>query len=132
MKKFIQQIVFLLAIVLVVPTFADDWRPLVQGDVRNNQSFDVMSVTESSEAVEQIKISTRNSGIYVLRIIVEYASGKSDELELSNKIIRSGTESQVLDLPSGKQVIKKVQFYFRAPSDALGQSIVTVWGRNRD
>lgn len=82
-----------------------------------------------------IRFHVDRAPVTFLRVIVRYANGSTDNLNL-NQTVRQGGDSRYLDLRGGKRIIRDITVYYKSESKRprhhhnARKALVQVWGRH--
>jgi hypothetical protein len=96
----------------VVKAQPGTWTVLGSAKVHGHLDHDEIWVTASRGDFTAIKLFVENEGIDFDRVVVHFANGGKEEMEIRN-FIAAGGETRVLDLRGGDRIIRKVDFYKR-------------------
>ena len=103
------------------------WHKLGSRTVTDKVDHDVIIVGAKRGQWQAIKILVKKRPVQFRSVVVHFANGKEQEVELA-KVIPAGASSRIIDLNGGKRTITKVEFLYDAQS--LGaKAVVTVLGR---
>jgi hypothetical protein len=100
-------------------------------EVNDRVDHDIIPVTAARGDFRAIKLRVEKAPVQFFRVVVNYAQGEPDRVELRN-LIRAGGESRVIDLRGpGDRVIRSVEFWYEAKSIGRGRSaVIRLLGRN--
>ena len=104
------------------------WEKLGQKKVNRNVDRDEIRVTSSEGRFSKLRLEVKNSGINMHRMVVHFANGRKQEIEL-RKNIAAGGSTRVIDINGGKRVIKKVVFWYDTKGLINNKATVVLWGR---
>lgn len=105
------------------------WSMLGSAKVNGAADHDEIWVTASRGNFTAIKLMVENEGIEFDHVVVHFANGGHDEMEIRN-FIPAGGETRVLDLKGGDRVIRKVDFYYKSNPDTKRKGKVVLYGRH--
>lgn len=106
-----------------------EWVLLGQRNVSDRADHDTVSVTGARGDFTAIKIEVQRRAVDFHRVVIHFANGDDQNVELRNTI-RAGGESRVIDINGGDRVIRSIDFWYDAKTLGRGQSAtVRVLGR---
>ena len=105
------------------------WELLGERTVTDRLDHDVIVVTAARGDFTAIKLGVRRAGVDFHRVVVHYANGGDQELEL-RATIPAGGETRVIDLRGGERVIRSVEFWYDARTIRGRRAVVRVWARS--
>lgn len=92
-----------------------DWVLLGERTVTDRLDHDVIPVTITRGDFKAIKITVHRRGVDFHRVVVHYANGGDQEVEM-RQTIPAGGETRAIDLRGGERVIRSVEFWYDARS----------------
>jgi hypothetical protein len=105
------------------------WTLLGSRAVSQAAGNDTLAVT-GARVVDKLQLRVKGTPVSFQRIVVRYAHGEDERIELSRDAIPAGGESRAIDLPdSSDRVIRSVQLWYDAESLQGGPAVVEVYGR---
>ncbi|HLG18120.1 MAG TPA: hypothetical protein VJH03_27010 [Blastocatellia bacterium] len=107
---------------------AGRWVLLGTRTVTDRADHDTIVVTARRGDFHAIKITVRNVAVDFKRVVVHFASGGDQEIELRDRI-PAGGESRVIDLRGGDRVIRSVDFWYDAHTATRRRGVVSLWAR---
>lgn len=123
----------LLLVILVAPLTAaagqqGDWIRLGQRQVRDRSDHDEIVVTGVRGEFKQVKLAVERASVDFHRVVIHYANGDDQKLELRNTI-PAGGESRAIDLDGKERVIRSVDFWYDANTRRGRQATVRLLGK---
>ena len=103
------------------------WINLGSRTVTDRVDHDVIVVRGERRELRALKISVRKKAVEFHRVVVHYANGASQKLDI-RRVIPAGGETRVLDLVGGERVVTRVEFWYDAQSLG-GRAVVRLHGR---
>jgi hypothetical protein len=107
---------------------AQGWTLLGSAKVNGNVDHDEIFVTATRGDFTAIKLFVENEGIDFDRVVVHFANGGQDEMQIRN-FIPAGGETRVLDLKGGDRIIRKVVFFYKSNPATKRKGKVVLYGR---
>ena len=104
-----------------------EWVLLGQRRVRDNIDHDTIRVSIFREDFRFLKIKAEDHAIEMIRMVVHYHNGGSEELEI-RQLIRAGGESRPINLRGGDRSIQKIDFWYEAKSLGREGASIEVYG----
>jgi hypothetical protein len=118
-----------IALVLVaVPASAQRWEPLGTRIVSDRADHDTIVVTGARGDFTGVKLTVQRSAVRFYRVVVHFASGGREELELRD-VIPAGGETRTIDLRGGDRIVRSVDFWYEAKSIGRRGAVVRLLGR---
>jgi len=111
-----------------VSSIAQGWKELGSAKVNGHVDHDVIVVTGMQGDFKAVKLFVENEGIHFNRVVLHFANGGSQVLNI-RKFIPAGGETKVLDLKGHDRVITKVDFYYESNASTLIKAKVILYGR---
>lgn len=105
------------------------WELLGKRIVNFGLDHDEILVTAAEGRFTAIKLKLKGGPINMIKCVVHYGNGTSDEIEL-RAVIPANGESRIIDLQGGDRVINRVSFWYDTKNRAARRAIVEVWGRH--
>jgi hypothetical protein len=106
----------------------DAWVFLGQREVTDRLDHDRIVVTAERGDFIKIKLVVRRASVDFYRVVVHYANGGRQEVELRNTI-PAGGETRAIDLRGGERVIRSVEFWYDANTARGRRAVVRLFGR---
>ena len=106
----------------------DGWTLLGERQVRDRVDHDRILVTGLRSDFTRIKLTVQRASVDFRRIVVHFANGGDQEVEVRNTI-RAGGETRAIDLRGGDRVITSVDFWSDANTTRGRQALVRLFGR---
>ncbi len=128
MRKLVLSSLLIMLMLAAVPAVAQPWVLLGQRIVTDRLDHDSIAVTAARGDFSAIKLTVHRRPVDVHRVVVFFANGESQEIELRSTI-PAGGESRVIDLRGGDRVIRSVELWYDARSLAGRRAVVRVFGR---
>jgi hypothetical protein len=107
---------------------ADSWEKIGERSVRLIGDRDVIPVTALRGDFRRIKLRVTGNGVFINEVIVNFALGGADRLNVRS-FIRAGGETRVLNLRGRDRVIRSVLMIYRSVPNSKGRATVKVYGR---
>lgn len=105
------------------------WDYLGQANVDGLRDHDVITVGRDDGRFRSLQLRVEAAPIEFQRVVVHYANGTSEEIQLRNRI-PAGGETRVIDLRGGDRVIQSVEFWYsRATRWTTAKPRVHLYGR---
>lgn len=104
------------------------WKELGSAKVNGHADHDVIMVTGMEGDFKAVKLFVENEGIEFNRVILHFANGGKQELNI-RKFIPAGGETKVLDLKGNDRVITKVDFYYKSNAATFSKGKVILYGK---
>jgi hypothetical protein len=109
---------------------ADDaWMLLGARTVSAAADHDTLAVKVENAVVGKLQLRVRGTAVRFERIVVRYAEGKEDRIELSRDEIPAGGESRTIALREDERIIRAVDLWYDAHSLGGRAAIIEVYGR---
>lgn len=105
------------------------WEYLGQRRVDFSRDRDEIFVTARDGVFTAIKIRVKKAPIEMHRLIIHFANGTTQEIELRQNIPAGGS-SRIIDLPGNKRIIQKVVFVYETKNRSPRRAVVELWGRH--
>ncbi len=106
---------------------ARDWVFLGERAVTDRLDHDLIPVTIARGDFTAIKITVRRAAVDFHRVVVHFANGGDQEVEL-RATIPAGGESRAIDLRAGDRVIRSVEFWYDARTVRGRRAVVRLHG----
>jgi hypothetical protein len=106
----------------------DGWALLGERQVSDRVDHDRIVVTGLRGDFTRIKLTVQRASVDFRRIVVHYANGGDQEVEVRNTI-RAGGETRAIDLRGGDRVITSVEFWYDANTIRGRTAGVRLFGR---
>jgi len=106
----------------------NDWKVLGSAKVHGHADHDEIWVTGMEGDFKAVKLMVENEGIEFNRVVLHFANGTKQELNI-RRFIPAGGETKVLDLNGDDRVIKKVDFYYESKASSKTKAKVVLYGK---
>ena len=135
--SFFTRLAFLLFFVAILSPFASahhpvqqpgSWELLGSRKVNFRVDRDVIPVTVREGTFKALQIRVTDGPIDLNRVVVHYANGQEQVLNVRQNIRRGG-QTRVLDLPGNNRIITKVVFIYDTDNRARRRATVALWGK---
>lgn len=117
---------FLLSVMPV--TAQGRWKVLGKRKVNHLVDHDTIHVTGMRGDFRRIRIRVSNVAVDFHRVVVHYANGESDSIELRGRV-PAGGYTRTIDLRGNDRVIHRVDFWYDTRGLAGRHGIVTLYGQ---
>ena len=107
---------------------AGNWLLLGERVVSDRLDHDSIAVTAGRGDLTAIKLTVHRRAVDFHRVVVHFANGGDQEVEL-RATIPAGGESRVIDLVGGDRVIRSIDLWYDARAIRGRQAVVRVHGR---
>lgn len=128
MRRLVPSSFLIVLLLAAVPAAAAPWVLLGQRTVTDRLDHDSIAVTGARGEFSAIKLTVQRRAVDFHRLVVRFANGGDQEVELRSTI-PAGGESRVIDLRGGDRVIRSVELWYDARSLAGRKAVVKVHGR---
>ena len=105
-----------------------DWVLLGERTVTDRLDHDVIPVTIARGDFTAIKITVARRGVDFHRVVVHFANGGDQEVEMRNTI-PAGGETRAIDLRGGERIIRSVEFWYDARSIRGRRAVIRLFAR---
>jgi len=105
------------------------WELLGERTVTDRLDHDRIAVTSARGDFRTIKLTVRRAPVDFHRVVVHYARGGDQEIEVRGRI-PAGGETRVIDLRGDERVIRSVEFWYDAATLRGRRGVVRLWARN--
>ena len=95
--------------------------------VTDRADHDVIAVAVARGDYKRIKLSVQRAAVDFHKVVVHYANGGKQEIELRNTI-PAGGESRAIDLDGKDRTITRVEFWYDAKTRRGRQAVVRLFG----
>jgi hypothetical protein len=116
-------------LLIAIPAAAQRWELLGTRDVTDRGDRDEIIVTGVRGDFTAVKLAVQRSPVQISRVVVHFANGGQQELEMRD-IIRAGGETRAIDLKGNDRVIRRVEFWYEAKSVGRRGAVVRLFARN--
>jgi hypothetical protein len=103
------------------------WVLLGQRPVTDRLDHDIIPVTVARGDFTRIKITVQRHGVDFHRVVVHFANGGDQEVEM-RQTIPAGGETRAIDLRAGERVIRSVEFWYDARTIRGRRAVVRLFG----
>ena len=103
------------------------WVALGERTVTDRLDHDVIPVTIARGDFTRIKITVQRHGVDFHRVVVHFANGGDQEVEM-RATIPAGGETRAIDLRAGDRVIRSVEFWYDARTIRGRRAVVRLFG----
>lgn len=114
---------------IAVPASAQRWEALGTRNVTDRVDHDTIAVTGARGDFSGVKLAVQRSAVRFYRVVVHFASGGQQELELRD-VIPAGGETRTIDLRGGDRVIRTVEFWYEAKSIGRRGAVIRLFGHH--
>ena len=104
------------------------WQKLGQRRVNYGLDRDEIFITGREGSFSKVKLMVKRSGITMHRMIVHFANGSQQKIELRQNI-SAGSATRTIDINGRRRVIKKVVFVYDTKNFRSRKAVVELWGR---
>ena len=104
-----------------------NWVLLGQRTVTDRVDHDVVVVTLARGDFRSIKITVNRAAVDFHRVVVHFANGGDQEVEMRHTI-PAGGETRSIDLRAGDRVIRSVDFWYDARTIRGRRAVVRLFG----
>jgi hypothetical protein len=120
----------LVALLATVVTAQGRWQLLGQRNVSDRADHDTIAVTKAKGDFKSIRLEVRRHPIDFHRVVIHYANGGEQVVELRSTIPANG-ESRIIDLEGRDRIIRRIDLWYDAKSVGKGgRAAVRVLGRD--
>jgi hypothetical protein len=102
------------------------WVLLGERLVTDRLDHDLIPVTIARGDFRAIKITVARRGVDFHRVVVHFANGGDQEVEM-RRTIPAGGETRAIDLRAGERVIRSVEFWYDARSIRGRRAVVRLY-----
>ncbi|MDC8004305.1 DUF2541 family protein [Aureisphaera galaxeae] len=110
-------------------TLVKDWVRIGTKKVDYKLDRDVMHVGLDDGRFKKLKLMVSNGNLNMHRMVVHYANGSKQEIELRHNFSRKST-SRVIDLKGNKRIIKKIVFIYDTKNASKRKAKLHVFGKH--
>lgn len=104
------------------------WEYLGEANVDGNRDHDRIRVGRSDGRFRSIRIEVERAPIEFHRVVIHYANGEDEVLQLRDRI-RAGGQSRVIDLRGRSREIESVEFWYARARYNSQKPKVRLYGR---
>lgn len=104
------------------------WVFLGERTVTDRLDHDLIPVTIARGDFTAIKITVARRGVDFHRVVVHFANGGDQEVEM-RRTIPAGGETRAIDLRAGERVIRSVEFWYDARSIRGRRAVIRLFGK---
>ena len=108
------------------PAQGPAWVFLGERLVTDRLDHDLIPVTVARGDFQAIKITVARRGVDFHRVVVHFANGGDQEVEMRHTI-PAGGETRAIDLRAGERVIRSVEFWYDARSIRGRRAVVRLY-----
>jgi hypothetical protein len=94
-----------------IPTRPARWELLGQATVQGKADFDSIKVGRAEGRFQALQLRVTGGPVEFHRVIVHFANGQKDELEVREKI-PAGGQTRAIDLKGNERAISSVDFFY--------------------
>jgi hypothetical protein len=105
-----------------------DWQQLGSRVVDYTLDHDVVSLNNSKEAFNQLRISVKGGALNMHKATVHFANGDKQDIDFP-EVVSNETGGKVLDLKGNNRVIEKVTFWYDTKANSTEKATIEVWGK---
>jgi hypothetical protein len=98
-----------------------DWVLLGERVVTDRNDHDTVRVTRGRGSFTAVKFEVRRHGVDFHRVVIHFANGEDQKLELRNSIPVGG-ETRVIDVDGANRIITSIDFWYDARTLGRGRS----------
>ncbi len=121
--------VFALLALFMMSFVPPKWERLGSRKVNFGIDKDVIAVGAHDGAFTKLKIEVRGGAINMHKMIVHFANGTEQNVELKHNFEKGGG-SRIIDLAGNKRIIKSITFFYDTKNHANSKATVHVFGRH--
>jgi hypothetical protein len=114
---------------LMPATAQGRWKVLGKKKVNHTVDHDTIHVTGVRGDFRRIRLRVANVAVDFHRVVVHYANGESDNVEVRGRV-PAGGYTRTLDLRGAERVIHRVDFWYDTRGLAGRHGIVTLYGES--
>ena len=129
MSRAVRAAAVLAAVTLLAAAPQGTWELLGDRTVTDRLDHDRIVVTSARGDFRAIKLTVRRAAVDFHRLVVHYASGGDQEIDVRARI-PAGGETRVFDLRGDERVIRSVEFWYDAATLRGRRGVVRLWARN--
>jgi hypothetical protein len=107
---------------------AQGWTLLGSRTVTDRVDHDTIVVSAARGDFTGVKLAVGGSAVQFYRVVVHFANGGAQELEMRS-LIRAGGETRVIDLRGDERFIRSIDFWYEARSLGPKGAVVRAFGR---
>jgi hypothetical protein len=104
------------------------WIYLGEANVNGRLDHDIINVGRADGRFREVQIRVERAPIEFQRVVVHYANGGSEPLEIRDRI-RAGGQTRAIDLRGGDRVISGVEFWYAKANWGVRQPRLRLYGR---
>lgn len=129
-KNIAVAIVFFIGLSSFAPTTVtvDKWNHIKTKKVNYRVDHDIIYVGADDGRFSKLKLRVTGGDLNMHRMIVHYANGAPDEIQLRHTFNKRST-SRVIDLKGNKRFIKKIVFIYDTQNNENRKARMTVYGK---
>lgn len=105
----------------------EDWVLLGERAVNDRLDRDMIPVTVARGTFKRIKIMVNRHAVDFHRVLVHFANGRDQEVDL-RATIPAGGQSRAVDLRGRERVIRSVEFWYDARTVRGQRAVVLLYG----
>ena len=117
-----------LVMLIAAPAQAADWERLGSRKVKFRGEKDAIPVTGAKGRYTALKLKVDGGNLELYNLKVTFGDGTSWSPK-TRLVFRQGSRSRTIDLPGGRRVIRKVEFWYRSKLNR-GRATITAYGRH--
>ena len=127
-RTLILSVVLAVCVVGLMPAAAQGrWKVLGKKKVNHMVDHDTIHVTGVRGDFRRIRLRVANVAVDFHRVVVHYANGESDNMEVRGRV-PAGGYTRTIDLRGADRVIHRVDFWYDTRGLAGRHGIVTLYG----
>ncbi|HMJ71583.1 MAG TPA: hypothetical protein VK508_21960 [Cyclobacteriaceae bacterium] len=105
-----------------------DWTQLGTRVVDYTLDHDVVSLNNSKEAFNQLRVSVKGGALNMHKATVHFANGDKQDIDFP-EVVSGETGGKVIDLKGNNRVIEKITFWYDTKANSTEKATVEVWGK---
>ena len=109
-------------------SYAKGWEYLGEAHVDGNVDHDKIKVGKSEGRFRALQIRVDRAAIEFRHIVVHYANGNNEEIQVRQRI-RAGGTSRDIDLRGGDRAIESVEFWYEKANYGSRRPRLRLYGR---
>lgn len=103
------------------PGRGPDWALLGERVVTDRNDHDTVRVARGRGSFSAVKFEVRRHGVDFHRVVIHFANGEDQRVELRNSI-PAGGETRVIDIDGADRIITSIDFWYDAKTLGRGRS----------
>ena len=98
-----------------------DWTLLGERVVTDRNDHDTVKVGRGRGSFTAVKFEVRRHGVDFHRVVIHFANGEDQKVELRNSIPMGG-ETRVIDIDGANRIVTSIDFWYDAKTIGRGRS----------